>query len=280
MFDAKEKGRGRFRFYSPELGAAVAARLSLERDLRAAQDNGEFELYYQPKIDARSGHVAGAEALLRWHRGEQGIVSPAMFIPLAEQLGLIVRIGDWVINEACRQLHTWQALGLPDMKLAVNLSMAQLNDAELATRVAGEIQRYDIRAEQLELEITESMMMSDPEQAIANLQALRALGVTLSIDDFGTGYSSMAYLKRLPVSALKLDRSFIQNIDQDIADADLCAGVIALAHMLGLQVVAEGVETVAQRDALLARDCDFFQGYLFARPLPVAEVTAYLQQAG
>ncbi|GGP25084.1 putative bifunctional diguanylate cyclase/phosphodiesterase [Silvimonas amylolytica] len=279
MFDAKEKGRGRFRFYSAELGAAVAARLSLERDLRAAQDNHEFELYYQPKIDARNGKVVGAEALLRWHRGGQGMVSPALFIPLAEQLELIVQIGDWVIAQACRQLQAWHAMGLTGMKLAVNLSVAQLNDAGLAVRVADQIQRYGIGPDQLELEITESMMMSDPEQAIANLQALRALGVTLSIDDFGTGYSSMAYLKRLPVSALKLDRSFIQNIDQDATDADLCAGVIALAHMLGLQVVAEGVETPAQRDALLSRDCDYFQGYLFARPLPVTQATAYLQQA-
>ncbi|GGP17696.1 putative bifunctional diguanylate cyclase/phosphodiesterase [Silvimonas iriomotensis] len=279
MFDAKEKGRGRFRFYSAELGAAVAARLSLERDLRAAQDKQEFELYYQPKIDARSGKVAGAEALLRWHRGGQEMVPPVLFIPLAEQLELIVQIGDWVIATACRQLQTWHGAGLTGMKLAVNLSVVQLNDAGLAARVAEQMRRYGIGPDQLELEITESMMMSDPEQAIANLQALRALGVSLSIDDFGTGYSSMAYLKRLPVSALKLDRSFIQNIDQDAADADLCAGVIALAHMLGLQVVAEGVETAPQRDALLARDCDFFQGYLFARPMPVAEATAYLQQA-
>lgn len=203
-------------------------------------------------------------------------MSPATFIPLAEQLGFIVQLGDWVIEEACRQLTEWSQLGLGHVHIAVNLSTSQLASPGLIDRVAVMMQRYGIGIGSLEMEVTESMMMDDPEQAIARLQSLRELGIRLSIDDFGTGFSSMSYLKRLPVDTLKLDRSFISQIASDSRDADLCAGVIALAHKLGLSVVAEGVETPEQRDALLARDCDIFQGYLFSKPLPVVEATAYL----
>lgn len=276
MYFAKERGRDQYRFYSHELGAAVAQRLELERDLRGALAAGQFELHYQPKIRAADGEVAGCEALLRWHREGHGMVSPAQFIPLAEQLGLLGPIGNWVIKQACRQVAAWRDAGVRPVPVAVNLSPSQLSNPALRDFVSQTLAAHGIGDGGIEMEVTESMMMDDPEQAIAMLHALRGLGVHLSIDDFGTGYSSMAYLKRLPVVALKLDRSFVTHIASDPRDADLCAGVIALAHQLGLSVVAEGVETEAQRQALAARGCDLFQGYLFSRPLPAQQATDYL----
>lgn len=277
MYFAKERGRDQCRFYARELGEAVTLRLELERDLRAALAAGEFELHYQPKISQADGGVAGFEALLRWNRQGHGQVSPVHFIPLAEQLGLLVPIGKWVVEEACRQSAQWRALGLPRTSIAVNLSPSQLNSDSLIAHVRHTLKAYAMADGELEMEVTESMMMDDPEQAIAILHALRQLGVRLSIDDFGTGYSSMLYLKRLPVDTLKLDRHFVSHIDCDERDASLCAGVIALAHTLGLQVVAEGVETASQHQALAARGCDLYQGYLFSRPLPADRATAYLQ---
>lgn len=278
MYFAKERGRDQSRFYSPELGTAVSERLELERDLRAALAANQFELYYQPKIHAADGSVAGLEALLRWNRSGHGQVSPAQFIPLAEQLGLLVQMGKWVIEEACRQIAAWRAMGIDQVSVAVNLSPSQLASPQLLDHVAQIMQAYDIADGCLEMEVTESMMMDDPEQAIAILHALRKSGIRLSIDDFGTGFSSMAYLKRLPVDALKLDRQFVMHVASDNRDADICAGMIALAHKLGLSVVAEGVETEAQRDALAARDCDVFQGYLYSRPLSAEKVTAFLRR--
>ena len=276
MYHAKEQGRDQYRFYSQSLGAAVTSRIELERDLRAALERRQFELYYQPKIHACEQRVVGVEALIRWNRAGHGLVSPAEFIPLAEQIGLIVQLGEWVIEEACRQLREWFHQGLGHLTVAVNLSPSQLDSPTLVERVDALMRRHEVGADRLEIEVTESMMMADPEQAIARLRALRKLGVKLSIDDFGTGYSSMAYLKRLPVEALKLDRSFIHQIVTDSRDVDICAGVIALAHKLGLSVVAEGVETTEQHQLLLAQGCDVFQGYLFSRPLPTPEATSYL----
>lgn len=278
MYHAKDLGRNQWCFYSTSLGAAVSERLDLERDLRAALPADQFELYYQPKIAAADGAVTGVEALLRWNRPGHGMVPPDRFIPLAEQLGLIVQIGDWVISEACRQMAAWASEGL-NISIAVNLSPAQLAQSELITRVTALMKQYQIGPDMLHMEVTESMMLHDPEMAIANLQRLRDLAVVLSIDDFGTGYSSMAYLKRLPVNKIKLDRSFIQQIASDPREADLCAGIIALAHKLGLLVVAEGVETIEQQQILAAMDCDIFQGYLFSKPLPRDKATRFLLDA-
>lgn len=278
MYHAKDQGRNQWCFYSTSLGAAVSERLDLERDLRAALAAGQFELYYQPKIAAANGSVTGVEALLRWNRPGHGMVPPDRFIPLAEQLGLIVQIGDWVINEACHQMATWASEGL-HVSVAVNLSPSQLAQPELIERVTALMKHYRIGPDMLHMEVTESMMLHDPEMAIENLQRLRDLDVVLSIDDFGTGYSSMAYLKRLPVNKIKLDRSFIQHIATDPREADLCAGIIALAHKLGLRVVAEGVETLEQQRLLAAMDCDVFQGYLFSKPLPKTEATYFLHSA-
>lgn len=277
MYHAKDQGRNQCCFYSASLGEAVSRRLDLERDLRCALEAGQFELYYQPKIAADNGRTVGLEALIRWNRTGHGLVPPDQFIPLAEQLGLIVSIGDWVVEQACRQMSQWSAEGI-SVPIAVNLSPAQLSSPDLIQRVSQLLSHYQIPRGHLHMEVTESMMMHDPALASVHLQQLSALGVELSIDDFGTGYSSMAYLKRLPVQTIKLDRSFVERIAEDQRDADLCAGLIALAHKLSLQVVAEGVETEAQRAILAALDCDLFQGYLFSRPLPSDQAAAYLRQ--
>ncbi|WP_326537038.1 putative bifunctional diguanylate cyclase/phosphodiesterase [Pseudorhodoferax sp.] len=278
MYLAKERGRDQLRRYTADLGAAASRRLGMEHDLRGALAAGQFELHYQPKIRSIDSAVAGFEALLRWNRSAQERVSPLEFIPLAEQLGLLVQIGQWVVEQACTQMAQWRTQGLGRVSVAVNLSPSQLKSDSLLDSVCASVERHGIGAGELELEVTESMMMDEPEQAIAILRDLHEHGVQLSIDDFGTGYSSMAYLKRLPVDTLKLDRVFVSEIATDPRDADLCAGVIALAHKLGLRVVAEGVETEAQRQALAARDCDLFQGYLFSRPLAAAAVPAYLRE--
>lgn len=277
MYSAKDKGRDQYRFYSPELGSTVARRVELERDLRAAMGSSEFALYYQPKM-RRDGSVAGFEALIRWNRPGVGLVAPDQFIPLAEQLGLLLHLGRWVIEQACRQIAAWREAGFGSIPVSVNLSTSQLTSATLPDYVFDLMRAYEVAPGGLEMELTESMMMSDPDLAIAILHRLRAGGVALSIDDFGTGFSSMAYLRQLPVNFLKLDRSFVQNIAEDPKDADLCAGIMALAHKLDMHVVAEGVETSAQHHALAACDCDLFQGFLFSRPMAAAAATEFLRR--
>jgi len=276
MYSAKENGRDQFRFYSPELGSTVARRVELERDLRAAIGTGQFALHYQPKI-RRDGAIAGFEALIRWERPGIGMVAPDNFIPLAEQLGLLLPLGRWVIEQACRQIAVWHDAGLGTVPVSVNLSTSQLTNAALPDYVFALMREHGIEPGCLEMELTESMMMSDPELAIAILHRLRGGGVALSIDDFGTGFSSMAYLRQLPVHYLKLDRSFVRNVDKDPKDADLCAGIMALAHKLDMHVVAEGVETQEQHRTLAACDCDLFQGYLFSRPMPAEAATEFLR---
>lgn len=277
MYSAKDNGRDQYRFYSRSLGSTVAERVALERDLRAAMGTGEFTLHYQPKM-RRDGTVAGFEALIRWNRPGVGLVAPDRFIPLAEQLGLLLGLGRWVIDEACRQIARWRTEGMGEVPVAVNLSTSQLTSAELPDYVFETIRRHALAPGSLEMELTESMMMSDPELAIDILTRLRQGGVALSIDDFGTGFSSMAYLRQLPVNYLKLDRSFVRNIADDPKDADLCAGIMALAHKLDMHVVAEGVETRAQHAALAAANCDLFQGFLFSRPMPAAQAAEFLRR--
>jgi diguanylate cyclase (GGDEF)-like protein/PAS domain S-box-containing protein len=277
MYSAKDSGRDQYRFYSPELGSSVAKRVDLERDLRAAMGSDEFALHYQPKM-RRDGSVAGFEALIRWNRPGVGLVSPDNFIPLAEQLGLLLQLGRWVIEQACRQIAAWRDAGFGAIQVSVNLSTSQLTSASLPDYVFELMRAYDVEPGCLEMELTESMMMSDPDLAIAILHRLRSGGVALSIDDFGTGFSSMAYLRQLPVNYLKLDQSFVKNIANDPKDADLCAGIMVLAHKLDMHVVAEGVETSAQHHALAACDCDLFQGFLFSRPMPAFAATEFLRQ--
>ena len=278
MYHAKEQGRNNVQYFTAALNAAAAERLELEGALRAALLAGEFELHYQPQIMARSGELNGLEALVRWRHPEKGLVPPVKFIPIAEETGLIEPLGEWILAEACRQLAEWRTRhpGFAGLRMAVNLSAHQLRAAPLVEQVQAHMQRHGLGEGDLELEITESVAMHNPEQAIIQLQALRALGVQLAIDDFGTGYSSLAYLKRLPIQVLKLDREFVRDMETDANDAAISTATLAMAHSLGLRVVAEGVENRHQRDFLVAHHCDLLQGFGIAPPMPAAEVLEWV----
>jgi diguanylate cyclase (GGDEF)-like protein/PAS domain S-box-containing protein len=277
MYHAKASGRNNAQFFTAALNAAASERLALENDLRQAMQEGLLCLHYQPQVRAADGRCFGVEALVRWHHAERGDVSPLQFIPIAEESGLIDILGTWVLDEACRQLSAWRQAGIGGQRMAVNLSAHQLRAKNLVRRVADALERHGLKGEDLELEITESAAMENPERAIDQLHALRALGVQLAIDDFGTGYSSLAYLKRLPIQVLKLDRSFVRDIEIDQSDADISAASLALAHNLGLKVIAEGVETAGQRDFLVRHGCDYLQGYLYSRPLPAAAAAEFMR---
>ncbi len=278
MYLAKDLGRNSFQFYSPELNARTLERLELETSLRGALLNDELALYYQPKVDLHSGKVFGAEALIRWRHPLLGMVSPADFIPLAEETGLIVPIGEWVIETACRQLKAWQNEGLPDISLAVNVSPRQFQHANLAKVVTQALRLNEVAAQYLDLEVTESAAMRDPEQTIAILRQLKEIGVKISLDDFGTGYSSLNYLKRFPIDTLKIDQSFVRDITTDPDDAAIALSVISLAHSLKHRVIAEGVESEAQLRFLRKHRCDEMQGYYFSRPLATEDFSVLLRE--
>jgi diguanylate cyclase (GGDEF)-like protein len=267
---AKREGSDSYRFFTDAMNAESHKRFELETALRRACDNGEFELAYQPKVQLSSGRMVGAEALLRWNRPGHGQVSPAEFIPLLEEMGLIVPVGAWVIDAVCAQLAQWMRGGL-STSVAVNVASRQFADQRLEATVADALARHGVDACMLELEVTESAMMCDTERTIATLERLRALGVRVAIDDFGTGYSSLAYLKRFPVDLLKIDIAFIREVTHNPDDAALVDAIIAMAHSLHLVVVAEGVETEAQLAYLTRRRCDKIQGYYFSRPQPAAQ---------
>jgi diguanylate cyclase (GGDEF)-like protein len=271
MYFAKQNGRGNFRRYVAGMHAGTEDRVQLESDLHAAVTEKQFELYYQPKVDTQTGDVRSAEALIRWLHPTRGVVSPAEFIPLAEECGLIGTIGAWVIREACRQARAWQIDGVPTLRVSVNLSASQFRDSGLVDSIRGALHDAGLEARYLEVELTESAVMSDPEQSIAILEQLSAMGVLVSVDDFGTGYSSMSYLRRFPIDKLKIDRVFINEIVSRPEDASIVRAIVSLAHSLRLKVVAEGVETPAQLDFLRTTGCDEYQGYHFSRPLPAAE---------
>jgi len=277
MYQAKIRGGGNALFFTTAMNEAVVDRLKLEHELREALEAGQFELHYQPKLDGETKRITGFEALVRWRHPRRGLVSPAEFIPVAEETRLILPLGRWVIREACRQLRAWLDEGVAGLGMAVNISAHQLRSPDLLRVVAQTLSEHRLNGSDLELEITESAAMEDPEACIAQLNALEQLGVRLSIDDFGTGYSSLSYLKRLPVHSLKLDRSFVRDIETDPNDVAICVATIALAHSLGLTVVAEGIETVAQREFLQSQHCDYFQGYLFGRPMPASEALGLLR---
>ena len=277
MFRAKENGRNNYQFYSAQMNPHSLQRLSLESALRRALERKEFELHYQPKYDLKSGEITGVEALLRWRHAELGNVPPARFIPIAEETGLIEPIGAWVLQEACAQAHRWQQQGLQGVRVAVNLSARQFRNQKLGRDITRCLLETGLDPRLLELELTESMVMQDPEQAAAMLNELKSLGLTLSIDDFGTGYSSLAYLKRFPIDSVKVDRSFVKDIPGDAEDVAIVEAVIALAHSLRLRVVAEGVETEEQQAHLKKIGCDEMQGYLKSKPLPAGEATRFLE---
>ncbi|MCB1932399.1 MAG: EAL domain-containing protein [Candidatus Accumulibacter sp.] len=265
---AKDRGGNQCALYTGELGQGALERLETENALRRASSQDELRLHYQPKVDLANGMIVGAEALLRWQRPDVGLVPPASFIPLAERTGLIVPIGTWVIDEACRQVRAWIDAGLPAVKVAVNVSARQFASGELESVLSAAFSRHAVEPGMFGLELTESMLMASPEQAIERLLRLRALGVSLSLDDFGTGYSSLSYLSRFPVDELKIDRSFVEDIVSDPNAANIATSVIALAHRMQLKVVAEGVETDAQLGYLRQNRCDQMQGYLFSKPVP------------
>ena len=270
MYDAKQQGRNNYQFFRREMNARSLELLLMESDLRQALRKSEFELHYQPQISVSSGRPQGLEALLRWRHPERGLVSPADFIPMAEETGLILPIGQWVLNTACQQLANWRTNGWPELRVAVNLSAAQFRQQDLLTQVEAALAAANLPADALELEVTESILMIDAEGTAKMLNALNAMGVALAIDDFGTGYSSLAYLKRFSVSTLKVDRSFVNGIGIDGEDAAICSAIIGLARSLRLDVVAEGVETQAQYDWLAKAGCHIIQGYFTGRPAPAA----------
>ncbi len=274
---AKENGRNNYQFYSTEINARSVARMQMESRLRRALEQQEFVLHYQPKVDPYSGRVAGMEALVRWDSPDYGMVYPDRFIPLAEEGGLIVAIGNWVLREACRQQVEWHAMGLRGLSISVNLSIEQLNNQDFAAILHQAIVSTGISPDRLVLEITESLLLKDAERHIETLHALKAQGVELSIDDFGTGYSSLSYLTRLPVDELKVDRSFVVNIHSEPSHQAVGRTIIAMAQSLGLRVVAEGVEQVEHLDFLVEHGCDLIQGYYYSRPLPKSQFVQYVQ---
>jgi diguanylate cyclase (GGDEF)-like protein/PAS domain S-box-containing protein len=279
MYHAKDEGRNNFQFYSAEMNSQSLKRLTLETALRRALERDEFRLYYQPQIDVKTGRIIGAEALIRWQHPELGLVPPLEFIPLAEETGLIVPIGEWVLRTACTQARAWQDAGLVLSRVAVNLSARQFRQPLLLDMITAALRQTGLAPERLEIELTESLVMQNVNRTIEVLQGLKRMGVSVAVDDFGTGYSSLSYLQRLPIDAIKIDRSFIEHIPGNPDDAAIATAIIALAKSLELTVVAEGVETQEQLNFLRHHDCDTAQGYYFARPLPAEEFVRFLRQS-
>ena len=278
MYRAKEAGRGGFQFYDRWMNARALDRLMMESQLRRAMDRSEFVLHYQPRVDVVTGRIVGAEALIRWQHPDKGLVQPLDFIPLVEDTGLVIPIGEWAIGEVCRQIAAWQADGISAVSVAVNLAATHLRERRLPELVQQKMQSNGLQPGLLEIEVTESILLVEPELSLLTAERLSNMGVRLSIDDFGTGYSSLSYLKRLPIHALKIDRSFVRDLAHDPDDAAIITAIIAMAHSLKLKVVAEGVETEAQLAFLRARQCDEYQGFLMRRPMAAADFGALLRE--
>jgi diguanylate cyclase (GGDEF)-like protein/PAS domain S-box-containing protein len=276
MYHAKDEGRNNYQFFAPEMNYHANRLFSMEKDLRLALERDEFSLHYQPQVDLGSGRVCGAEALLRWKHPDKGYISPAEFIPVAEETGQIIPIGEWVLRSACAQLAEWRRQGMAAFPVAVNLSIRQLRQPALAQRVAEVLEETGLHPHDLELELTEGIMMGDTEAAMVFLAQMHELGVRLSIDDFGTGFSSLSYLKKLPLDRLKVDQTFVRDIETDESDAAIVRSIISLGHRLKMRVIAEGVETLEQLDFLRVRGCDEIQGYYFSRPLPAEEFARFI----
>ncbi|HPR08450.1 MAG TPA: EAL domain-containing protein, partial [Denitromonas sp.] len=277
MYHAKDAGRNNYQFYESRLSTLVSTRLTLENRLRRALERQEFELFYQPQVDIASGDFIGVEAMLRWNDPDEGPVEPDVFIPVAEDSGLIVPIGAWVLRTACAQAQAWRSKHLIDVPMAVNLSARQFDEASLLDTVAEALKDTGLPPSHLELELTESLIMRNPELTADVLDGAKRLGVMIGVDDFGTGYSSLAYLKRFPIDRLKIDRSFIADIETEPDDAAIAETIIAMAHTLRIQVLAEGVETAGQLRMLRGWACDAYQGYLCSRPLPAEDMNALLK---
>jgi EAL domain-containing protein (putative c-di-GMP-specific phosphodiesterase class I) len=267
MYHAKASGRNNYQFFRAEMNARAVRRLFVETSLRRALKQGEFLLHYQPKIDLASGAMTGAEALIRWQDPDLGLVYPAQFVPIAEENGLIVPVGRWVLREACRQVQAWLDAGLPAVPVSVNISAVEFRHEGFVEGVALILKETGLAPHYLELELTESILMHDVEASASVLEALKAMGVQLAIDDFGTGYSSLSYLKRFPINTLKIDQSFVRDITTNADDATIVAAMIGMGKNLKQRVIAEGVETQEQLAFLRARHCDEGQGFHFSRPV-------------
>jgi diguanylate cyclase (GGDEF)-like protein/PAS domain S-box-containing protein len=277
MYRAKQHGRNQVCFYTEDLNAGALERLQLEADLRRALATHEFELHYQPRVDLSSGRIMSVEALIRWRREGHGVMPPAAFIPLAEETGLIVPIGEWVLRTACEQMKRWRDAGYGHMRVAVNLSPRQFRQPDLTGTISAILRDIGLDSRHLELEITEGIAMHDPQVTQRLLQDLGAIGITHAIDDFGTGYSSLAYLKRFPIDYLKIDQSFVQGVPDDLDDANIARAIIGLGRSLEVMIIAEGVETEAQRAFLHAQGCHEMQGYLFCKPQPAEGLAEVLR---
>jgi EAL domain-containing protein (putative c-di-GMP-specific phosphodiesterase class I) len=273
MYSAKARGGGTYHFFTKTMNESAVARLAIENDLREALKEGQFELYYQPKIELLSGKLAGLEALIRWNQPGRGFISPMQFIPVAEETGLIGKIGEWVLRRVCDQIREWDLLGLPPVSIAVNLSPRQLIEGRITETISRILDETATPASRIVLEITETVMMHEIKRSASILDELRKLGLQIAIDDFGTGYSSLAYLKRLPINSIKIDRSFVRDVTTDPDDAAITNTIIIMGHNLGLKVVAEGVETQEQLEFLREHGCDEIQGFLISEPRP-ANITA------
>ncbi len=277
MYHAKDAGRNNYKFYCEEMEADVVTHLDLEADLRRALDQGQFEVHYQPQVDFRTGEIVGSEALLRWRHPERGLVSPAEFVPLAEESGLICPIGQWVLQTACRQNRAWQDMGFANLHVAVNLSERQFLQNTLVLVASQALAKSGLDPRSLELELTEGTIMRNVRDTQFTLNELKAMGIRISVDDFGTGYSSLSYLKKFPIDVIKIDRSFVRDLESDADDGALGAAIIAMTASHTRAVIAEGVETTEQAEILLARGCHLMQGYHFSRPLPADQFTAFLR---
>jgi EAL domain-containing protein (putative c-di-GMP-specific phosphodiesterase class I) len=280
MYQAKNSGRDNLQFFTKELNHKVVRRLQLENDLRHAVERGELLLHYQPRIHAQSGALAGVESLVRWMHPARGLIPPADFIPIAEETGLIVGIGAWIINEACRQHQSWQQQGLGAVPVSINLSALQLREPGLCATLAQALLRHAVDPAQIELELTESLLMDNVADTIAVLRDIKSLGCAISIDDFGSGYSSLNYLYRFPIDRLKIDRSFIQSMHGAPKNLAVINAIIGLGHTLGLKVVAEGVEHLPEAEQLRAAGCDELQGFHYSRPLPAEQAQQWIRAHG
>jgi diguanylate cyclase (GGDEF)-like protein/PAS domain S-box-containing protein len=277
MYRAKEHRRDNYQYYASDMTAAVFRHLAMEHALRRALEREEFVLYYQPQVQLATGQIVGVEALLRWQRADGDVVSPGEFIPLAEETGLIVPLGEWALRTACAQNKAWQNDGLPPLRVSVNLSGRQFQQTGLPEVISGVLAETGLAPHYLELELTESVLMQNTEVTVSSLRKLNAMGIRISVDDFGTGYSSLSYLKRFPIDMLKIDQSFVQDITVDADDAAITTAIIAMAHSLGIQVIAEGVETEAQVQFLRTRGSEVVQGYYFGRPVTAGQFAQILQ---
>lgn len=277
MYRAKDSGKNNYQFYVADMTIKATERLSLENDLRSALSQGELSLHYQPIADCKTGHILGMEALLRWKHPSRGMISPTQFIPLAEETGLIIPIGEWVLRTACAQCRHWQKQGFPSLSVAVNLSARQFHQKDLPASIYGILQETGLNPIYLGLELTEGLVMQQAEASVSTLRELKAMDIQISIDDFGTGYSSLSYLKRFPIDVLKIDQSFVHDIPNDADDAAIAGTIITMAHSLNLKVVAEGVETVEQLKFMREHDCDAMQGYYLSKPMPAEEFEVFLK---